>query len=200
MRAEPLTLTGRLVTLRPLDRADHDALVAAASDGELWNAWYTSVPRPDAMAAEIDRRLGLLDAGAMVPFTVLNTAGSPVGMTTFCNLDPTVPLAEIGYTWYGTSAHRTGLNTEAKLLLLTHAFEAWGCARVEFRTHRLNTRSRRAIERLGAQLEGVLRQHKRMPDGTLRDTVVYAILDHEWPTIRTHLRHLLAEHGTPAPA
>lgn len=192
MLATPVTLQGDLVILEPLTADHHDGLVAAASDGELWTAWYTTVPTPDDMAADIARRLALQASGSMLPFTVRRRSdGGIVGATTFTSIEPSVPRVEIGSTWTARSAQRTGLNTEAKLLLLTHAFDTWGCARVEFRTHRLNVQSRRAIERIGGQLEGTLRQHMRLPNGMLRDTAQYAILDQEWPTVQTHLRALL---------
>ena len=160
-------------------------------DGELWTLWYTSVPPPERMAGEIERRLGLRERGSMLPFTVLDAAGRIVGMTTYMNIDAQHRRVEIGSTWTAASAQRTGLNTECKLLLLQHAFEALDCIAVEFRTHRLNTRSRRAIERLGAQLDGILRAHQRTADGSLRDTAVYSIVAAEWPTVRAHLRWLL---------
>lgn len=195
MQPAPITLTGDLVSLEPLSPEHHDHLVVAASDGRLWEKWSTLVPSPETMADDIDRRLALQASGTMVPFAIRALAsGRIVGATTFLNIDPTVPRVEIGSTWTAASAQRTGINTEAKLLLLTHAFETWRCARVEFRTHRLNAQSRRAIERIGAQLEGILRQHMRLPNGLLRDTAQYAILDHEWPTVRTHITALLDAH------
>jgi RimJ/RimL family protein N-acetyltransferase len=140
------------------------------------------------MATEIQRRLGLHEKGSMTPFTVLDAAGRVVGMTTYMNVDATNRRVEIGSTWYSKSAQRGPLNTECKLMLLGHAFEALDCIAVEFRTHRLNTQSRRAIERLGAQLDGILRAHQRGAEGTLRDTAVYSITAAEWPTVRAHLR------------
>lgn len=184
----PLTLAGRHATLVPLDPSHADALAAATRDGELWRLWYTFIPPPERMAAEIERRLALQAQGAMLPFTVLDAAGTPVGMTTFMNVDATHKRVEIGSTWYARQVQRSGLNTECKLMLLGHAFEALGCIAVEFRTHRFNQQSRRGIERLGAQLDGILRNHQRMPDGTLRDTCVYSITADEWPTVKTHLR------------
>ena len=183
----PVTLSGRHVTLVPLSQDHAPALAEAVSDGELWRLWYTSVPRPEEVAGEIDRRLGLQAAGSMLPFTVLDAAGVPVGMTTYMNVDLTVPVVEIGSTWYARRVQRTGLNTEAKLLLLGHAFEALDCACVQLVTHFHNVQSRRAIERLGARLDGVLRAHRRMPDGTLRDSACYSILAAEWPAVRSHL-------------
>ncbi len=184
----PVTLEGRHTRLVPLDPAHAPALVEAARDGELWKLWYTSVPAPDRMAAEISRRLALQDAGTMLPFTVCDAGGTPVGMTTYMNVDAVHRRVEIGSTWYAKRVQRTTLNTECKLMLLRHAFETLECIAVEFRTHRLNTQSRRAIERLGAQLDGILRSHMKMADGTLRDTAVYSIVAHEWPTVANHLR------------
>lgn len=184
----PLTLAGRHATLVPLDPTHAEALAAATRDGELWRLWYTFIPPPERMAAEIERRLALQAQRAMLPFTVLDAAGTPVGMTTYMNVDATHRRVEIGSTWYARRVQRSGLNTECKLMLLGHAFEALGCIAVEFRTHRFNQQSRRGIERLGAQLDGILRNHQRMPDGTLRDTCVYSITADEWPTVKTHLR------------
>jgi RimJ/RimL family protein N-acetyltransferase len=191
-RIAPVVLTGEHVVLEPL-RADHaDELAGAASDGRLWELWYTSVPSPEGMRAEIDRRLAEQDAGRMLPFTVRRVGGAAVGMTTYMNIEADVPRLEIGSTWTAASAQRTAVNTESKLLLLGHAFEELGCLAVEFRTHWHNRQSRAAIERLGARLDGVLRNHRRLPDGTLRDTVVYSITDREWPAVRSGLRARLA--------
>ena len=187
----PVTLQGTHATLVPLTPGHENALIAAASDGELWNLWYTSVPSPQKMGADIQRRLGLQASGSMLPFAVLDASGAVVGETTYMNIDAANKRVEIGSTWYARHVQRGPLNTECKLMLLTHAFEALDCIAVEFRTHRLNTQSRRAIERLGAQLDGVLRAHSRGPDGNLRDTAVYSITAAEWPTIKTHLRWLL---------
>jgi len=190
---EPLTLTGDLVTLEPLTRDHHDALVDATRDGRLWELWYTSVPRPEGMAADLDRRLALAERGEMVPFvTRRNDTGALIGATTYCNIDAENRRVEIGYTWNARSAHGTGTNAESKLLLLTHAFETLDCIAVEFRTHWMNQQSRAAIARLGAKQDGVLRSHKLMPDGTLRDTVVFSILPAEWPVVRSELRRRLA--------
>lgn len=187
-RFDPIVLTGDLVVLEPLDRAHHDELVDAASDGRLWELWYTSVPSPDSMAAEIERRLGEQAAGAMLPFTVRRAGGAAVGMTTYLNIEADVPRLEIGSTWTARAAQGTGVNPESKLLLLTHAFEVLACVAVEFRTHWHNRQSRAAIERLGARQDGVLRNHRRLPDGSMRDTVVYSITDTEWPAVRNGLR------------
>lgn len=192
---QPVTLTGDLVTLEPLRHGHHDGLVDAARDGELWNLWYTSVPRPESVRAEIERRLTLQAAGSMLPFTARrNATGQVVGMTTYMNVDAGNRRVEIGSTWTARSAQRTGINAESKLLLLTHAFERLRCIAVEFRTHWLNQQSRTAIERLGAKQDGVLRNHVRMPDGTLRDTVVFSIIESEWPAVRNELQRRLAAH------
>ena len=184
---EPVSLQGRHVRLEPL-HADHAAALAeAAADGDLSQLWYTAIPAPAQVAAEITRRLGLLAAGSMLPWAVLDASGQPVGMTTYMNIDPVHQRVEIGSTWYARRVQRTPLNTEAKRLLLAHAFEALQCIAVEFRTHRFNSQSRRAIERLGAQLDGMLRKHQRASNGTLRDTAVYSITADEWPTVRGHL-------------
>lgn len=184
---EPVTLQGRHVRLEPLHARHAAALAEAVADGALWQLWYTAIPTPDRMAAEIERRLGLLAAGSMLPFAVIDAAGTPVGMTTYMNIDNAHQRVEIGSTWYAGRVQRTPLNTEAKRLLLGHAFDTLQCIAVEFRTHRFNTQSRRAIERLGAQLDGVLRSHQRASNGTLRDTAVYSITADEWPTVRGHL-------------
>ncbi|MFF2344879.1 GNAT family N-acetyltransferase [Pseudarthrobacter sp. NPDC058119] len=194
---EPLTLTGRHVILEPLAVEHHDGLLEAARDGELWKLWYTSVPEPDAMAAEIRRRLALQELGSMLPFTTrlidpgTGGPGRIIGMTTYMNIDPATPRVEIGSTWNAASVQGTGTNPDSKLLLLRHAFEVLGCPAVEFRTHWLNHQSRKAIARLGAKQDGVLRSHSRTSDGNLRDTVVFSILEHEWPAVRAGLEYRL---------
>ena len=190
---DPVLLSGQHATLRPLTSSDHDALCTAVRDGELWHLWYTSVPSPEGMAAEIARRLALQASGSMLPFTVLDAEGRVVGMSTYMNIDAANQRLEIGSTWTARSAQRGPLNTQCKRLLLGHAFDALGCIAVEFRTHRLNTQSRRAIERLGAQLDGVLRAHARAANGTLRDTAVYSITAAEWPAVKLHLDWQLAK-------
>ena len=183
----PVTLRGAHATLAPLAHEHHEALRKATRDGELWKLWYTAVPSPEDMAAEIDRRLQLQATGSMLPFTAFDAAGCVVGMTSYMNIDARHRRVEIGGTWTAASAQRSALNTQCKRLLLGHAFEALQCIAVELRTHRLNTQSRRAIERLGAQLDGVLRAHARASDGSLRDTAVYSITASEWPAVRSHL-------------
>ncbi len=192
---EPVTLAGDLVTLEPLTLDHHDGLVQAARDGNLWELWYTSVPAPDGMLADIQRRLDEQTAATALTFVSRrNGTGAVIGMTTYLNADVTSRRLEIGSTWNARSSQRSGTNTESKLLLLTYAFETLGCIAVEFRTHRLNGQSRAAITRLGAQQDGVLRNHKRLPDGTLRDTVVDSIIESEWPAVRDGLRHRLSAH------
>lgn len=190
----PVTLQGALAALTPLDFDDHDGLVEAASDGELWTLGYTHVPSPAQMREAIGSRLALQAEGSMLPFTVRRRSdGRVLGMTTFCHADADNRRVEIGYTWYAKAAQRTGVNAECKLLLLTHAFEQLDCIAVEFRTHFLNLQSRRAIERLGAKQDGVLRSHSVMPDGTLRDTVVFSIIRCEWPAVRNELKRRLGQ-------
>lgn len=191
---EPTTLEGRYATLIPLARTHERDLIDAVKDGELWNLWYTSVPKPEEVAAEIERRLGLQARGSMLPFTVIDAAGGkPVGMTTYMNIDAHNKRVEIGSTWYRKAVQRGPVNTQCKLLLLTHAFELLDCIAVEFRTHFFNHPSRRAIERLGAKLDGILRNHQRASNGTLRDTCVYSIVAHEWPTVKAHLSYQLTK-------
>nr|WP_245291507.1 GNAT family protein [Neorhizobium galegae] len=186
---EETTLLGQYVDLLPLTHKHCDGLVEAATDGNLWHLWYTGVPAPDAMSAHIDRCLALQASGVMLPFAVFDKSSQRVaGMTTYLNIDLAGPRLEIGGTWYANRVQRTPLNTEAKLLLLSHAFDSLGCLAVEFRTHFMNHQSRGAIERLGAKLDGVLRQHMRMRDGTLRDTCVYSIIPSEWPAVRSNLK------------
>jgi RimJ/RimL family protein N-acetyltransferase len=165
-----------------------DELAGAVKDGELWNLWYTSVPAPENMAKEIERRLMLQANGQMLPFAViLNSDNKPAGMTTYMNVDAANRRVEIGSTWYRKSVQRTGLNSECKLLLLRHAFETLDCIAVEFRTHFFNRQSRTAIERLGAKLDGILRSHQLAANGTLRDTCVYSIIAAEWPAVKANL-------------
>ena len=189
---EPIVLQGQHVRLEPLQPEHAAALAEAVVPGRLWELWYTAIPAPERMTAEIARRLGLLAGGSMLPWAVIDASGTPAGMTTYMNIDNAHQRVEIGSTWYAQRVQRTPLNTEAKRLLLAHAFDTLQCIAVEFRTHRFNTQSRRAIERLGAQCDGILRNHQRAGNGTLRDTVVYSITADEWPTVRTHLDFQLA--------
>jgi len=191
---QPITLTSAHVTLEPLAERHRVDLIEAVRDGELWKLWYTNIPDPDGMGAEIDRRLRLQREGSMLPFAVIDKAARlAVGMTTYMNVDAVHRRVEIGSTWYRRSVQRTALNTECKLLLLAHAFDTLGCIAVEFRTHFFNRQSRAGIERLGAKLDGILRSHQRARNGTLRDTAVYSIIASEWPTVRAHLEFQLAK-------
>lgn len=191
----PLELQGLHVTLVPLSMTHQDQLAEAVKDGELWRHWYTLIPSPEKMGEEITRRLKLHEQGSMLPFTVM-AHGQAVGMTTYMNIDAPNQRLEIGSTWYRANVQRTGLNTECKRLLLAHAFEQLNCIAVEFRTHFFNQQSRRAIERLGAKLDGILRNHaiNNHPDaaGALRDTCVYSILNTEWPSVKAHLDYQLS--------
>ena len=191
---EPVSLRGPHARLEPLSHDHCDGLIEAVKDGELWKLWYTcSVPKPEDMHKEIDRRLGLQKAGTMLPFTVFDADGKIAGMTTYMNVDAANRRVEIGSTWYAKRVQRSALNTQCKLLLLTHAFEKLDCIAVEFRTHFFNHQSRRGIERLGAKQDGILRSHVIAPNGTLRDTVVYSIIAAEWPTVKAHLTYQLNE-------
>jgi len=190
----PGVLTGSLVTLEPLTLDHREGLAEAARDGHMWRYWYTHIPEPDAMQAEIERRLRLQEQGSMIPFTTINnTTGRIIGMTTFMHIDHDAPRVEIGSTWNSVSSHGKGTNPESKLLLLRQAFDVWGCIAVEFRTDYHNQQSRAAIERLGAKQDGVLRSHIRYP-GYVRDTVVYSIVASEWPGVRMGLEHRLHRH------
>jgi RimJ/RimL family protein N-acetyltransferase len=185
---EPIILQNEWVRLVPLEPAHEPALIEAASDGRLWELWYTSIAHPREMAAEIERRLLLQQQGSMLPFTVIDgQTGRIVGQTSYMNIEAQNRRLEVGSTWYAASAQRTAINTASKLLLLTHAFEQLECIAVEFRTSWFNQQSRRAIERLGAKCDGVLRHHMHHRDGTILDTVVYSITAPEWPAVRANL-------------
>jgi N-acetyltransferase len=187
----PVTLINAGARLEPLSQAHCADLQVAV--GHLHTLWYTAIPTAEGMAAEIDRRLGLFAKGSMLPFAAVNTAtGKAVGMTTYMNIDSANQRVEIGSTWTSTAVQRSGFNTACKHLLLSHAFETLGCIAVEFRTHRFNVQSRSAIARLGAQFDGMLRNHQRASNGTLRDTAVYSITQTEWPTVDAHLQFQMA--------
>jgi N-acetyltransferase len=190
--AEPISLKGAHVRLEPLSQSHRAGLTEAVKDGELWRLWYTTIPSPEGMGKEIDRRLSLQATGSMLPFTVFDAAGAIAGMTTYMNIDAPNRRVEIGSTWYAKRVQRTAVNTECKLLLLTHAFERLDCIAVEFRTHFFNRQSRQGIERLGAKLDGTLRNHQISHDGTMRDTVVYSIIAGEWPAVKQHLTFSLS--------
>lgn len=192
---EPLTLTGlQWLTLEPMERRHESELLEAAKDGELWKLWYTAIASPDAVMGYMEDALEMRDELGAMPFIVRRKPdGKVVGSTRYFNVDAKNRRLEIGHTWYSKSAQRTGMNTEAKLLLLKHAFEKLHCIAVEFRTHWFNFESRAAIARLGAKQDGVLRSHQVSPNGTLRDTVVFSIIASEWPTVKAHLKHELGK-------
>ncbi|MDG2526450.1 GNAT family N-acetyltransferase [Stenotrophomonas sp. HITSZ_GD] len=185
------TLQGSYATLEPLATAHADDLRAALGAGELSRLWYTNVPAPAQAGAYIDTALRMQADGQALPFAVRNAAGHVVGSTRLYDLQPDVPRLSIGYTFYALSAQRTGLNTEAKLMLLQYAFERLGCINVVFETSWFNHASRTAIARLGAKQDGVLRAHKRHADGSVRDTVIFSLLEAEWPAVRRHLQSRL---------
>lgn len=189
---KPIELRGEHVVLKPLAASHCELLQEAVMDGELWNLWYTKIPAPEQMAAEIERRLALQACGSMLPFYVeARATGQALGMTTLMNIESAHRRVEIGSTWYRHSAQRSQVNTECKKLLLSYAFEDLSCIAVEFRTSSFNLRSRAAIERLGAKLDGVLRSHQIVDEDILRDTYVYSIVKSEWPAVQHHLQWLL---------
>lgn len=191
----PPVLAGLRVRLEPLQPRHAAALAEAAADGELWRLRYTSVPAPGTEAAYIDKALAQQSAGKALPFVVIDDDDAVVGSTRFYALDPEVPRLQIGYTWYARRVQRTGLNTEVKLLLLEHAFEHLQCACIGFETSALNHASRTAIAGIGAKLDGVLRSHMLHPDGSMRDTVAFSIIQSEWPSVQQHLHAKLERHA-----
>lgn len=191
----PPTLRGEHVVLEPLQPEHADGLRAAVQDGELWKAWYGSTPSPDKMEAYVATAMTMQSDGIALPFVVRDSAGEIVGTTRFYDVAPTVPRLHIGYTWYAARVQRTGLNTQAKLLLLTHAFETLGCIAVGFKTSWFNQSSRAAISRLGAKQDGVLRNHMRHNDGSIRDSVVFSIIDTEWQAVKRNLQAKLEQHA-----
>jgi len=187
---EPVRLTGdRWVSLEPLTPAHAPEIAAASAD--VRPLWFTSAPTPDSAQEWIDGRLAVQHPETGLTFVVRAQGGEVVGSSSYCHVDPPNRRLEIGYTWYRQDVRRSGVNTECKLLMLGHAFEQLGCVAVEFRTHFFNSTSRAAIERLGAKRDGILRSHQLLPDGSRRDTVVYSILDGEWPSVRNNLRFRL---------
>ena len=192
----PITLEGRGIRLEPLTLEHEDALTAVASDGELWNLWYTSVPKPEETRSYIADALAGQQAGHMLPWAVRELSTNQiVGSTRYHDIVPKIDRVEIGYTWYAASWQRSHVNTTCKLLLLTHAFETLGCAVVGLRTDNFNFKSQRAIEALGAKKDGVIRHHLARRDGTVRDSVIYSILATEWPDVKRHLELRLARHA-----
>ncbi|KAA0082633.1 N-acetyltransferase [Mycolicibacterium sp. P9-64] len=189
---EPVVLTGaQWVKLEPLSAADVPEIAESCADGDVGALWFTSAPSPQTAQEWADRRLAVQHPDTGLTLIARTLDGRLVGSSSFMNVDPPNRRLEIGFTWFCGSVRRTGVNTEAKLLMLSHAFDDLGCIAVEFRTHFFNSTSRAAIERLGAKLDGVLRSHQISPDGVRRDTVVYSILDIEWPAVRTNLRFKL---------
>jgi len=189
---EPITLTGTHASIEPLGREHEEALRRAAADGELWRLWYTSVAPPEKMGEYIATALDMRERLDAMPFVIREkSSGEIVGCTRYFNVDAANRRLEIGHTWYSKRVQRGPINTECKLLLLTHAFEKLQCIAVEFRTHWFNHASRAAIERLGAKQDGVLRSHQVSADGSKRDTVVFSIIDGEWPAVKRHLRYQL---------
>lgn len=171
-------------------------MIEAVKDGELWKLWYTPVPTPEKMAAEIERRLALHQQGQMLPFTVIdNVTQQPIGMTTYSRIDVVNRRCDIGFTWYRKSAQRTAINTECKLMLLTYAFEKLDCIAVTFTANKFNVESRKAIERLGAKLDGILRNLKIMPNGVICDFYQYSIIPGEWPGVKTSLEYKLEKYA-----
>jgi len=185
---EPVRLSGAHAALEPLAREHEQSLARAAADGELWRLWYTSVAAPDRMGEYIASALEMRERLGAMPFVVREKgSGDVVGCTRYFNVDAANRRLEIGHTWYAKRVQRTALNTECKLLLLEHAFEKLRCIAVEFRTHWFNHASREAIARLGAKQDGVLRNHQISPGGSYRDTVVFSIIESEWPAVKKHL-------------
>ena len=192
----PLVLEGRGIRLEPLTEQHQQALVSAASDGRLWELWFTAVPVPEKMHDYIAAALKGQRDGHMLPWIVRDLASDTViGSTRYHDIVPAVDRVEIGYTWYSESRWRSHVNTSCKLLLLTHAFETLGCQCVGLRTDNFNFRSQRAIEALGAKKDGVIRHHAARRDGTVRDTVMYSILATEWPDVKRYLELRLQRHG-----
>ncbi|BBN83723.1 N-acetyltransferase [Pseudoalteromonas sp. A25] len=189
IKNEPLN--GRHVTLEPLNLSHVEGLQSAVADGELWTLWYANVPTPEQMKEYVERAMMKAEKGGVAFAVINNASGRVVGTTRYYQVDSSNKRAAIGYTWYANRARRTAINTEAKLLLLQNIFETYGAIAVEFKTHFFNLPSRNAIERLGAKLDGVLRAHQIMPDGSLRDTAVYSIIASEWPAVRNNLFHRL---------
>ena len=194
---EEVTLEGQWARIEPLEFHHKNDLASVVEKNNLHLLWYTMIPPASAMELEIKRRKDLRQTGSMLPFAIIDqSTQKAVGMTTYMNIDAETPRLEIGSTWICPSTQRTGLNTESKLLLLGHAFEQLSCIAVEFRTHFMNQQSRRAIERLGAKLDGILRSHTIMENGTVRDTAVYSIIFSEWPSVKTNLKYQLKKSRT----
>ncbi len=193
---QPITLEGHGVRLEPLSESHHDDLVAASSDGKLWELWFTTVPEPDQMQKYISDAFAGQKAGTMLPWAVRDLeSGDIVGSTRYHDIVAPIDRVEIGYTWYAKRAQRSPVNTACKLLLFTHAFEQAGCAVVGLRTDNFNFTSQRAIEALGAKKDGVIRHHLPRRDGSARDSVMYSVLKHEWPDVKRNLEYRHKKHG-----
>lgn len=187
------SLRGSHAMLEPMTREHVAGLQAAAADGKLWKLWYTSVPAPEDTLAYVEAALADHAIGRGLPFVVCDADGQVVGSTRFARMSSRHRRVEIGWTWYARRVQRSAINTEAKLLLLTHAFEVMDCACVQFRSNWFNHASRAAITRMGAKQDGVLRNHQLMPDGSHRDTVVFSIIATEWPAVKANLQWLLRD-------
>jgi N-acetyltransferase len=189
IKVAPITLEGHGVRLEPLTAEHLDAVRAAVKDGRLWELWFTTVPQPDQVSAYIGEALDGQAAGHMLPWAVRELASNTiVGSTRYHDIVPEIDRVEIGYTWYAKRWQRTHVNTSCKLLLFDHAFDRLGCQVVGLRTDNFNFGSQRAIERLGAKKDGIIRHHRARRDGTVRDTVIYSVLKHEWPDVKRHLK------------
>ena len=189
-----MNLEGNRLRLLPLSEEHTQSFKELLSLEKLHNIWYTAIPSPEEVEEEIDRRLGLKLIGSMIPFSVWDIQRNCLcGMTSYMHIDSKHKRLEIGSTWLSTYSQRSGLNTQMKYLMLEHAFQEFECIAVEFRTHIMNTQSRRAIERLGAKLDGILRSHQIMRDGSLRDTCVYSVTRAEWPSVKSNLHYLLTK-------
>lgn len=194
---QPIVLEGHGVRLEPLAREHHDGLVGAASDGRLWELWFAGVPEPGEMRAYLDEAFAGQRDGHMLPWAVRDLAsGALAGTTRYHDCVSALDRVEIGYTWYGARWQRSHVNTACKLLLLGHAFDGLGCKVVGLRTDNFNFASQRAIERLGAKKDGVLRHHRARRDGSVRDSVMYSIVATEWPDVRRHLELRRRRHAT----
>jgi RimJ/RimL family protein N-acetyltransferase len=197
IHVQPVTLEGHGIRLEPLAEDHHEALAAAASDGRLWELWFTAIAQPDGMQGYVADALKGQREGHMLPWVVRHlTSNGIIGTTRYHDIVATIDRVEIGYTWYAQSHQRTHVNTTCKLLLLRHAFDTLGCKVVGLRTDNFNFRSQRAIEALGAKKDGVIRHWGVRRDGSARDTVMYSILASEWPDVRRHLELRLERHGS----
>lgn len=200
IRLAPVVLEANGIRLEPLGVEHRDGLATAVQDGRLWELWFTTVPEPAKVESYVTEALAGQRAGHMLPWAVRDTAsGAVIGSTRYHDVVPEIDRVEIGYTWYARSRQRTGVNTTCKLLLFRHAFETLGCKVVGLRTDNFNFASQRAIEALGAKKDGVLRHHRARADGSVRDSVMYSVLVHEWPDVQRHLELRLRRHSRAGP-